>query len=276
MGTRFISRHWGETFPFYHVIEYPKSGGTWLAKLIADYLQIPKPMTPLLPVAFTCVLQGHWRYDRRYKNVWYLYRDGRDVMISLYFHRMREMAANPGSLDGRYARGVYPRLFGPAFNPADIRANLPKFIEHEALNPKSSYVNWSRHCDMWLEDSSVAGLRYEDLIADTVGTVARVLPRHVPGDVDHERLAASVKKFSFESQSGRKRGQEDAASFLRKGVAGDWKNHFTREAAKVFDHFHGRTLVQLGYERSQDWVASMPAIAPLQQTLTAAKNEIAA
>jgi phospho-N-acetylmuramoyl-pentapeptide-transferase len=39
-ATRFVGRHWGESFPFYYVMEYPKSGGSWLSNMIADYLQI--------------------------------------------------------------------------------------------------------------------------------------------------------------------------------------------------------------------------------------------
>ena len=52
----------------------------------------------------------------------------------------------------------------------------------------------------------------------------------------------------------RKAGEEDRSSFLRKGIAGDWKNHFNTEAVNIFDHYAGETLIKLGYEKNHDWV----------------------
>jgi hypothetical protein len=41
---------------------------------------------------------------------------------------------------------------------------------------------------------------------------------------------------------------------MRKGVIGDWRNHFTEEACKVFDQFAGNELIRLGYEKDHSWV----------------------
>jgi hypothetical protein len=53
--------------------------------------------------------------------------------------------------------------------------------------------------------------------------------------------------------TGRAPGQEDRTNFIRKGVVGDWVNHFSREAAEVFDWLAGDTLVSLGYEPDRGW-----------------------
>jgi hypothetical protein len=47
---------------------------------------------------------------------------------------------------------------------------------------------------------------------------------------------------------------ESKGNFLRKGIAGDWKNAFTPEAARVFDAYAGDLLIELGYERDHSWV----------------------
>ncbi|MEB3280991.1 MAG: sulfotransferase domain-containing protein [Lyngbya sp.] len=52
---------------------------------------------------------------------------------------------------------------------------------------------------------------------------------------------------------GRKPGQEDVKSHNRKGVAGDWKNHFEAEHKQFFKEKYGSLLVQLGYEKNNDW-----------------------
>jgi hypothetical protein len=64
----------------------------------------------------------------------------------------------------------------------------------------------------------------------------------------------AVEKYSFAKQTGRKAGQEDRKSFLRRGGSGDWKNHFTREAAEMFEDRCGASLRALGYAEDGSWV----------------------
>ena len=52
-------------------------------------------------------------------------------------------------------------------------------------------------------------------------------------------------------------GEENKHSFLRKGVAGDWKNHFSKEARQVFNKFAGRELIKLGYEVDVDIIEEL-------------------
>lgn len=257
-GTRLIGALWGETFPFYYVMEYQKSGGTWLGSLLADYLQIPFPQHSLLPMACSSVVHGHWRYTPNLRRVFYLYRDGRDVLVSLYFYRMRQvrLAQEQGRTD-RYDP-VYRRLLGRDFDPDDVARHLPRFFEHELRHPTGTRAPWSTHVGEWaFGRPHVVTLSYEALLADAVGTLSRALPKHTGAEVDLERLQASVDKFSFRKQTGRKAGEENRGDFRRKGIAGDWRNHFTREMAELFDRHQGEMLVRLGYEPDRRWVQTV-------------------
>ena len=40
---------------------------------------------------------------------------------------------------------------------------------------------------------------------------------------------------------------------IRKGIAGDWHNHFTEEDKALYKELTGSLLVDLGYEESNDW-----------------------
>jgi hypothetical protein len=82
----------------------------------------------------------------------------------------------------------------------------------------------------------------------------RVLRELVGSEPDLTRLERAVKKNSFEEKTKRARGDESKGNFLRKGIAGDWKNAFTPEAARVFDAYAGDLLIELGYERDHSWV----------------------
>ena len=54
--------------------------------------------------------------------------------------------------------------------------------------------------------------------------------------VDHSKMASILSTYNFEYWSkGRKKGEEDQSSHMRKGISGDWKNYFT---PKVEDYFN--------------------------------------
>ena len=90
-------------------------------------------------------------------------------------------------------------------------------------------------------------MRYEDVKADTFGSITSVLD-HFGYEYDPEVVEKAVKKRSFRSMSeGRCVGEEDCSSHYRKGVIGDWKNVFTKEDCESFvkDHYH--IMKEFGY-----------------------------
>ena len=126
-------------------------------------------------------------------------------------------------------------------------------MEKMLTNPLHPSFTWQEFVRSWRGRDSVIYVRYEDLLDDAVAELKRViagLGREIPSD---ERIRDIVDKYSFKRIGGRNPGTEDKGSFLRKGIAGDWKNYFTREAREVFDHYAGEELVALGYEPDRRW-----------------------
>lgn len=258
--TRGVAAFWGEQFPFYYVMEYPKSGGTWLAQMVADYLEIPRPKRPVFPLGFQCVVHGHWSYSPRLRRVFYLVRDGRDVAVSLLFRVLGELDRPVFADTWPYYRRRYPSLLELAREPErDVRRTLPRFLEEWSRRSGGTRYNWSQHVGMWTADRpNVVIVRYEDLLDDAAGTLSHVIPIHSGAPIDPERLDATIRKFSFERQSGRKPGVEVPGDDLRKGIQGDWRNYFTQASGEVFDRHFGETLMQLGYERDRAWLENLP------------------
>ncbi|WP_197531133.1 sulfotransferase domain-containing protein [Posidoniimonas corsicana] len=254
-STRFVGEFWGESFPFYYVTEFPKSGGTWLAKMVADYLQIPKPTHTVFPMGCSCVIQNHWKYSPRLRRVFYLYRDGRDVCTSAYFHVLRGLEAGDEGTKA-YVQRLFPEAVADRWSVESSAENMATFVTRWCTRPLGISTPWADHVQQWTSSREhVALVRYEDLLSDCAGTLGRAIESHSGTPADPVRVRDTVEKFSFERQTGRKPGESDASSHNRKGIAGDWKNHFTPAAVAAFKEHAGDQLVALGYERDHTWTA---------------------
>lgn len=226
-----------------------KSGTTWVRTMLAalpGYAEYPREgisgtrYEELLDVEPGQIFHGHIMsseplfeiMDERVFTTVFVYRDLRDVVVSTYFH-LTDL--NPGRAPDVFWEMEKEQLFR-----AD---NLPKWC-----------VGLLRYPDIrvWLERDDVPTVRYEDLKADTVGELTRVLER-MNFEVEAALVDAIVEGTTFEAISGRRVGEEDPASPLRKGIIGDWRNHFSEQNLKDFKARYGDLLIEFGYESDYDW-----------------------
>lgn len=78
------------------------------------------------------------------------------------------------------------------------------------------------------------------------------------GTISGERLLAIVYAHRFQKLAqGRARGQEDAGSHFRRGLPGDWRNHFAPEHVDAFKARFGELVSALGYEADEGWAAAV-------------------
>lgn len=233
---------------------YPKSGTSWLCSMMGTALGLPFPKDSQLPVMMSAVVHAHWNYDRRLPPTVYIRRDGRDMMVSLYFFWTRALRMSKSPRFRRGLSDIFDKLYGPSFDPADIARNLPRFIEYQMeVAPTTHGVTWQAHLLDWWDRPRVGHVSYEALLADPAPELARALGDASGVVPDLETVELSTRRHAFTRDAGRKAGVEDRGSFLRKGVSGDWRNHFTRDAGEVFDAFAGAELVKFGYAEDRDW-----------------------
>jgi hypothetical protein len=153
----------------------------------------------------------------------HLVRDGRDCVVSGWFHNLR----------------VTPDWTRETF--ASMDAYVAASAEEWAGNVGAGYRFGETSPERCL------GIRYEDLAAEPGPVLARVLA-FLGAPSGPEILAACIGGAGFETLSGgRAPGTEDRNSFFRKGVPGDWRNHFTAETSRLFEEKAGEWLSRYRY-----------------------------
>lgn len=169
----------------------------------------------------------------RKNRVIYVYRDGRDVLVSLYH---------------------YIRAF---------RNDLPSFADfirmRNDFDPSSDSANrvefWKSHVSGWLArpDLKIATISYEALWSDYKGAVRALgdflnLPLRPNGI---ERI--DLKKYGLIRRLLRRiypRSARTSAILPHKGMVGEWKGHFTEEDLSLFDSVAGDLMAELGYDHN--------------------------
>lgn len=163
----------------------------------------------------------------------YVYRDLRDAIVSDYFHKSK---LNPDRATDFFRANDKNTLF--------MAENLEKWC-----GPARRYQDVRK----WLAEPAIPKVTYEALKANPLDEMGRVL-REMGFDASEEIVAYIVAVGSFENMSGgRSVGEEDAASGRRKGIVGDWRNHFTEDHIRSFKERYGHLLIEYGYEKDNSW-----------------------
>jgi len=232
------------------VTEFPKAGGSWFCQMLAEAAELPFPRN-VAPRLEPCVMHGHHLPRAHFGKTVGIVRDGRDIAVSAYFHFLFENERNsPFSVRRHRARCGFDDY-------ADVRGNLPAFIDYlfGAYARERTGFTWSEFGRACREREHVHLVRYEDVLTDpasAVGDTLAFLGRTAPSA---EAIAAVVARNSFAAQRAALTPASDGfPSFLRRGVAGDWKNHFSAEARVVFARHGGSELEALKYEVDDSWV----------------------
>jgi hypothetical protein len=258
-------RQFGHLYPqkVLFIAGLPKSGTTWLKRMIAAYPGFHELLIPDV-AAYELATGGSHDYNLptdmfshfenmlvvtkmhvhgsphnvkllRAAGVKYvvLYRDLRDVAVSGVFY-LRQTAWHP-------EHPVYAKL--------SVIEGLAAFAERTL----PAFVDWIRSWHQNRDPRMSVELRYEQMLTDPIAAMMRVA-EHFELDTSPQRIRTIVEQYSFERLSGgRSRGQESEDSFFRKGVAGDWKNHFTPKLRELYRELLGDFLIEFGYEQDQSW-----------------------
>lgn len=184
----------------------------------------------------------------------HIIRDGRDVAVSAVHHRWNSAKDKGGSIgltpEQAAKREAYREDAG-AFGKDGESIFADGEVATAARRWRVVVGNGIRQGIEQLGDDYYQ-IQYEELLANPAQQIRPVL-EFLGVDSREEIVRRCVEAASFEQKSGRKPGEEDPTSFFRKGVAGDWQNVLTREDRQIFKAEAGDLLVELGYEKNNDW-----------------------
>jgi hypothetical protein len=162
-------------------------------------------------------------------------RDLRDILVSAFFS----------------ITGSHPELG----NVRSVRRKLSRMSREDGLLwTLYRWLPWNAVIfESWVK-SGEPWIKYEDLLANDVDLLEEVLIDRCELDVNREALRQAIINCRFVNLSGgRSPGAEDVDMHYRKGIAGDWQNHFTAKIKKVFKREYGRLLIDAGYETDMNW-----------------------
>jgi hypothetical protein len=230
------------------VAEFPKSGGSWCSSLLAkslgievrdiyvndDFKAFDISKHPWYKdcssygLTDSCVIKSHEMPDSKLHTLdaqfIHMVRDGRDVIISKYFFEKDFCVKNKIITDFNYT--------------------LDEYIEKTSKE-------WAGYVSAW-ERQHVITCKYENLLQDALKELRRVfslLNKSVPEYAIKTAIEANSKeKFSKSLDKAFEHN-----TFVRKGIAGDWKNYFNEYHKAVFKHNAGDWLMKLGYEIDLEW-----------------------
>jgi hypothetical protein len=223
--------------------EYPKSGGSWITSMLGEALGIAKRdiyMRPgfnlfdtthhpwykdgaALDFPTQSVIKSHDLPDSKLidfdASYAHLVRDGRDVIVSRWFFDKDFMVKN----------GI----------TTSFDKDFDSYVEETA-------TDWSQYVTAW-SATPVVSLRYEDFLAAPDTALGKAIER-----LTGVEMPASVLRYAVEAHT-KKRFAESLGktfrhnTFVRRGVAGDWENHFSPKNLDSFRAIAKDAMELLGY-----------------------------
>ena len=251
------------------VTGYPKSGNTWLSRLVAELLALPAGAfvgdgeSEILPVDCAsstddpCVRKSHYtvRELAQHLNpgrVIYVVRDPRDVAVSASHNFRKRFRVVPDNRMGDvmmrlpFLESVYDSLFGK-------RIRIQRMIhvlQHGRFDMRWCRVPWDVHVRDSLESDCVV-VRYEDMLSDPFQQCERILS-HLGETRSKEHIEGAIHNQSFDVVKSRAQADGDASAeaFLRRGTGGQWRKRLTAHQKAVLSQSFADVLTRLGYDRS--------------------------
>lgn len=243
--------------PIVIVNEYPKSGGTWFARVLAATVALPFVEDSALPLHLPSVARTPWTPRKPAGPAVYMMRDGRDVMVSLFHHRVRRVSEEPEAYAGKrwaHVRGL---------DADQVRAQLQSFMSETLENgPQNGVAPWPDHVragvQLHEQASRAAVVRYESMLTEPVATVQGAVKACFGTDASDTLVQAALDLVDRQQRESTNLTGAVESSVRRSASSGGWRSSFTRETGRLFALATNDTLIAQGFEDDPNWWKDLP------------------
>ncbi|XP_008296989.1 sulfotransferase family 2, cytosolic sulfotransferase 3 isoform X1 [Stegastes partitus] len=228
-------------------VTYPKSGTIWMQEILplvlnggdltpihtipnwdrVPWLEEKRLAVVVDQLASPRALVSHFPYhlmppsfSTSKAKVIYVMRNPKDLMVSsYYFHQMAEFLEDPGTFD----------------------EFMDKFLEGKVL-----FGKWTDHIKSWTKTElgdRIMFITYEDMVQDLPAALRRI-SSFLGRNLSEEVIQKIAEHCSFKTMKSNRMSNfslvpkvymdNDKSHFFRKGITGDWKNHFSSEQLARF------------------------------------------
>jgi hypothetical protein len=222
-------------------------------------------------IDFVAYANANMRYISRLQNVrgFHVIRDPRDIVVSSYFSHLHSHPTTgwPELVEHRRQlqqvdkeRGLYVVIDFLQDVLEDIATwdyDDPRILELKMEDVVRAPDELLVKALAFLGVVDGARTRTAGVVAAALATARRRHQRLVPFRVLPLPVSVVrdiVRRNAFARKAhGRRPGVEAVGSHYRKGVPGDWANHFGAGHRAYFKDRYGDLLIRLGYEAGLDW-----------------------
>ncbi|QDG76855.1 sulfotransferase domain-containing protein [Labrenzia sp. PHM005] len=221
------------------VAGYPKSGNTWLCRLVAEILDCPVGGYAGLPDPNEIAIEGEERKSRQYVlkshhvlptldrlshpnlKILCVVRDPRDVAVS----------------------GMHYCFEGHT----DASSQMLATMMEDQKGHYWKYRSWSSYVDEF-RAAGFPTARYEDLLWAPEATVTELLTK-AGLSFDPARVSAAIENQSFAKAKARyvSNGEDDKIRHMRQGKRGSYKDELSQAEIQRLTRALAPTMVDLGY-----------------------------
>lgn len=248
---------------------YPKSGTTWLSKLVGDLLDCPVKgfwlqdgdkltATGLHKISIYDCYKSHHTYEELKSSLnentrlIYIIRDPRDVVVSGAYHftflpiklksGLKKLIASPNT------RIRVSNLLNQIIPISKRKSKMLNLTVGKSDYPLQWMSNsWGTHVSGFI-NKNIFILKYEDLLDSPLETCGSIL-EYLECTISKTQLVKIIEKNTFGKKKQQYKQDNDYfnSRLLRKGIKNQWKKELSQKQIDIVNQEFKSLMSNLGY-----------------------------